>query len=216
VTLEVPAGAGLVIAGRNGSGKSTLLRLLASALRPDRGAVEVDGFDTRRDRDQVRMRAALLGHDSFLYEAMTPLENLRTFAALMGRPADRQSLMPVLVRTGLDQRADDTVSTFSAGMRKRLSLARVLLQNRAIVLLDEPYGNLDPPGFSLVDEVVAELRGRGLTVIIATHQLERAAAMCDRGVMLEGGRLIAADSSAAIAERAAVYFRQSGGAASWS
>lgn len=215
-TIAVPRGAGVVIAGRNGSGKSTLLRLIATAIRPDRGHIEVEGFDVGRDREEVRLRTALLSHYSYLYEALTALENLQIAARLTGRPASRPELMPLLARVALDARAGDPVSTFSAGMRKRLSFARVLLQDPSVVLLDEPYGQLDPPGFGLVDHVVEEFRGRGATVLIATHQVERAAAMCDRGVMLEGGRVMTAGSAAEIAERARVHFAQPEEAGAWS
>jgi ABC-2 type transport system ATP-binding protein len=97
--------------------------------------------------------------------------------------------LPLLEEVGLAERAGDPVATFSAGMRKRLSLARTLLQEASVVLLDEPYGALDPPGFRLVDRFFSLLRQRGTTVLVATHLLERGAALCDRGIVLEGGRL---------------------------
>ncbi len=90
---------------------------------------------------------------------------------------------------GLADRANDPVSTFSAGMRKRLSFARVLLQRPSIAFLDEPYGQLDPEGFALVEEVVAELKGSGATVVIATHQVDRVARFADASLTLEGGRV---------------------------
>jgi heme exporter protein A len=90
---------------------------------------------------------------------------------------------------GLAERAIDAPATFSAGMRKRLALARVLLKHAELVMLDEPYGQLDPPGFRLVDALVRELRSRGATVVIASHQLARAGALCDDAIVLEAGRL---------------------------
>ena len=94
----------------------------------------------------------------------------------------------VLERVGLTARAEDPVSTFPAGMRKRLSFARVLLQQPSIAFLDEPYGQLDPEGFGLVDEVVAELRSRDASVLIATHQVERVGRFANRTITLEAGR----------------------------
>jgi len=181
----VPAGSVVMLAGRNGSGKSTLLRGLATALRPDHGSARVAGHDVRRERDLVRQQVALLGHHSFHYEALTARENLEIAASFLGRSIDAG----LLTRVGLAERADDPVSSFSAGMRKRLALARVLLQEAAVVLLDEPYGELDPPGFALLDRVISELRSRGATVIMATHLVERGRALCDRALMLEEGRL---------------------------
>src|ERR1043166_9642933 len=98
--------------------------------------------------------------------------------------------MPILERVNLAPRADDAVSTFSAGMRKRLSFARVLLQEPKIVMLDEPYGQLDPEGFALVDEVVMELKRSGATVLIATHLLDRGSHLADDSLFLENGRVI--------------------------
>lgn len=189
VTLQLPRGSALMVAGRNGSGKSTLLRVLATAIRADRGRGRVAGFDLRAERDEVRRRTALLAHPAYTYEALSALENLRITARFLSREARREALVPVLEEVGLAERADDAVETFSAGMRKRLSLARVLMQEAEVVLLDEPYGQLDPPGFRFVDRLFGRLRQRGSTVVMATHLLERGADLCDQGLVLESGRV---------------------------
>lgn len=188
VSFRVASGSVVMIAGPNGSGKSTLFRILATAIRPDRGRVTIDGLDVQRDRDDVRRTVALLGHASYLYEPLTGLENLRVFADHLGR--SRDVLMPLLERVGLASRGSDPVSAYSAGMRKRLSFARVLLQEPRVVMLDEPYGQLDPEGFTLVDDVVRDLRARGSTVLMATHQLERGQRLADTAVCLENGRVV--------------------------
>jgi len=185
VSLTVPVGSVVMLAGRNGSGKSTLLRVLATALRSDHGSARVAGHDVRDERDLVRRQVALLDHHSFHYEALSARENLGIAASFLGRSNDPS----LLTRVGLEARADDPVSSFSAGMRKRLALARVLLQDAAVVLLDEPYGELDPPGFALLDSVISELRSRAATVIMATHLVDRGRALCDRALLLEEGRL---------------------------
>lgn len=190
VGFTVGPGRAVMIAGRNGSGKSTLLRLLATAIRPDRGTARVAGHDLVEDRDGVRRRVALLSHFSYHYEAFTALENLQVAARFLGRDASRAALMPLLAEVALDGRADDAVQTFSAGMRKRLALARALLQEASVVLLDEPYGELDPPGFRLVDRLFGVLRARGASLLMATHLLDRGAALCDDGIVLEEGRLV--------------------------
>jgi heme exporter protein A len=182
VSLDVARGEVVMIAGRNGSGKSTLLRILATAIRPDRGTAAVFGHDVVREREAIRRATALLAHHSYLYETLTARENL----SLIGGAVD-----DALLRVGLRERAGDPVSTFSAGMRKRLSFARVLLQKPDLVLLDEPYGALDPEGFRLVDDVIDELRATGVTVVVATHQLEHVAAYADRSVTLDAGRIVA-------------------------
>jgi heme exporter protein A len=188
VSFTAPAGSVTMIAGRNGAGKSTLLRVLATAIRPDRGQALVGGFHVVREREDVRKMTALLSHYSYLYESLTARENLRVAADHLGQGHDR--LVPLLERMNLANRADDAVSTFSAGMRKRLSFARVLLQEPRVALFDEPYGQLDPEGFVLVDEVVRELKAKGTTVLIATHQLERGTTLADAAITLEGGKVV--------------------------
>jgi heme exporter protein A len=198
----LPRASTLLLAGHNGSGKSTLMRVLATATRADRGSATVAGHSLR-DHSAVRPHVALLGHASFLYETLTAEENLSIAANLLGR--DRAEVMLLLDRVGLKQRAKDLVSSFSAGMRKRLSLARVLLQRADVLLLDEPYGALDPAGFALMDEVVKEAKQRGATVILSTHQLERGVSLCDFALLLEQGEIEwsgnAADLLAAVGKR---------------
>lgn len=190
VSFRIEPGRAVMIAGRNGSGKSTLLRLLATAIRPDRGTARILGHDVRHALEHVRSRVALLGHYSYLYETFSALENLQVVGRFLGRDTRREALLPLLEQVTLAERADDPVSTFSAGMRKRLALARTLLQDASVVLLDEPYGELDPPGFRLVDRLFGTLRARGVTILMATHLIDRGAMLCDDGIVLEQGRLI--------------------------
>lgn len=187
VSLRVRAGTRLMVTGRNGSGKSTLLRVLATASRLDQGEARVAGFDLRTQRAEVRRRVALLGHHSYLYEALSARENLDVVRRFVGAPAERVDAL--LAEVGLSARADDPVLVFSAGMRKRLALARALLQDARVLLLDEPYGELDPAGFALLDRVLDEQKRRGVTVLLATHLLEHGRALCDEAVALEDGRV---------------------------
>ena len=188
VTFELASGSVMMVGGRNGAGKSTLFRILATAIRPDRGSVAIGGFDVLRDRHDVRRSTALLSHHSYLYDSLTARENLEVFADHSGKR--RAETVALLDRVGLASRANDMVSTFSAGMRKRLSFARVLLQKPRVALLDEPYGALDPSGFDLIDDVVRELRADGATVLLASHQWERASLLSDVALILEEGRVL--------------------------
>ncbi|MGZ7042833.1 MAG: heme ABC exporter ATP-binding protein CcmA [Thermoanaerobaculia bacterium] len=196
VSFRVAAGTVMMVAGRNGSGKSTLLRVLSTAIRPDMGSARVGGFDIVHDREDVRRVTALLSHQTYLYESLTARENLRVVADHLGR--GRDSIDDVLGRVALGLRANDAVHTFSAGMRKRLSFARVLLQEPQIVLLDEPYGQLDPEGFVLVDAVVGELKSRGVTVVMATHQVERVTNLADHVMVLEAGKVKSSSGAPAL------------------
>lgn len=205
VDLRLARGRSMMICGRNGSGKSTLLRVLSTAIRADRGEVRIEGLDSRRDRDAVRRSVAILGHDPYTYEALTALQNLEVAGRLIGLRSDRDALLPLLDQVGLAERADDPIHSFSAGMRKRLALARLLLQasdlvppvredrppaRASVVMLDEPYGQLDPPGFRFVDRLFSILREQEVTVLMATHLLDRGALLCDEGIVLEQGQLI--------------------------
>jgi heme exporter protein A len=187
VSFQLEGGNVMMVAGSNGSGKSTLLRTLATAIRPDGGSARVGGFDVATEREDVRKLVALLSHATYLYDSLTARENLSVVADHLARP--RADVAALLDRVGLGRRADDPVATFSAGMRKRLSFARVLLQEPRVVLLDEPYGQLDPAGFALVDDVIRELKARGTTVLIATHQLARGSTIADEALLLEAGRV---------------------------
>jgi heme exporter protein A len=202
VSFEVPEGALVMISGRNGSGKSTLLRVLATAIRADLGKALILGHDLQADREAVRRSVALLGHRTHLYEPLTALENLALVARFLDGDGRRAALLPRLQEVGLLDRADDPVQTFSAGMRQRLALARVLQQEARVVLLDEPYGHLDPPGFFFVDGVLRRLRARGATVLMATHLLDRGRTLCDRSLVLDAGRLVFDGATAEMPEPA--------------
>jgi heme ABC exporter ATP-binding subunit CcmA len=191
VSFRVPPATVMMVAGRNGAGKSTLFRVLSTAIRPDGGKASIAGFDLVRHREDVRKLTAMLSHQNYLYEQLTAMENLQVAADHLGmRRNGRNGLLELLEQVGLSARADDAVSIFSAGMRKRLSFARVLLQTPRVVLLDEPYGALDPPGFDLVDQVIRDLKSRGTTILMATHQWERSSQLSDLAIVLDAGKVV--------------------------
>ena len=204
VNLKVTAGSSLLLAGHNGAGKTTLLRILAGLLRPSAGTVRIGGVDPRDDLLAARRGVALVAHQGQHWVELSARENLLITARLLGTAAPEDAARAALERVDLADRADDVVHTFSAGMKKRLTFARVLLQDPRVVLLDEPWGQLDPAGFRFVDGLLAEMTAAGRAVIVATHLVERAGALLDHGLLLEGGvpRWIgpAADLAAAMAE----------------
>ncbi len=158
VSLELVAGDALLLVGPNGAGKTTLLRVLAGLLRASAGRIE--------RRGQVGMVA----HASMLYDALTARENLRFFARLYGN-ASGERVDPLLERMGLSAWADERVGAYSRGMTQRLAIARALLPDPEILLLDEPLTGLDDASSEKVLVVLGELRARGRALVIASHQL---------------------------------------------
>ena len=168
--------------GGNGSGKTTLLRVLSTILRPSLGQLHLFGQPADGRPTAVRRRLALLSHHAGLYEDLGSMENLRILARLGGH--DGQAVPDLLQRVGLDPKRADPLRAYSAGMRKRLQLAAMLLQQPDLVLLDEPFAALDPRGCDELARILSELNG---AVVIASHQLRRAANICDRALLLGEG-----------------------------
>ena len=166
--------------------------LVAGLLRPSVGDVSVFGLDPRTRRLAARRRLSLVSHHSFLYERLTALESLRLWARIRGAEDgafDDRALAALLDEVGLAERADSAVHTFSAGMRKRLTLARTRLEEPDLLLLDEPFAALDVPGQRLVERWIQDSAARGVTVVLASHQLEQAAAICHRAIVLKRGQI---------------------------
>jgi heme exporter protein A len=184
LNLELAAGRSLLVAGPNGAGKTTMLRLLAATLRPTSGTVEVLGKAPADARDHL----GLLSHRTHLYTDLSCLENLSVAARLGGRDATKDRLDALLERVGLAGRGATRVRECSAGMRKRLAFARLLEKDPDVVLLDEPYGQLDPRGFDFVDRLIADLSAAGRTLVMSTHLVGRAAPLLQSGLLLVDGR----------------------------
>ncbi|MGH2725163.1 MAG: ABC transporter ATP-binding protein [Actinomycetota bacterium] len=187
VDLRVERGEVLLLRGPNGAGKSTLLRVLATAISPTYGSGQVLGFDLAGGREAIRRRTELMGHRTRLYEGLSARENLRFVCDLYGAPAD--AIAPALGRVGLADVADERVRTYSQGMRQRAALARAILRSPELLLLDEPYAGLDEDAKEVVDEVIAEARRGGRTVVLATHDPRRGS-QATRSLFMEGGRLL--------------------------
>ena len=184
LSLTVPAGATLAILGRNGAGKSTLLRILATLLRPHGGTVALFGAQLPRDGWKVRGRIGLLGHEPLLYRDLTGRENLRYHARLHGAPLER--IDEVLRGVGMADRADDPVRSMSRGMVQRIAVARAVLHDPELLLLDEPASNLDPAAAELVEPLIGRASGR--TRVLTSHDPQAALAQADLVLALSGGR----------------------------
>ena len=185
VNLDVMVGEGVTLLGENGAGKTTLLRLLASGLRPTRGEGRVMGFDLRDSR-AVRDHIHLMPVDAGLYPDLSCTENLDFALKMHGQSGD---VAAALRRVTLEAAANRRVRFLSAGMRKRLALARAHLLARPLTLVDEPFANLDTAGRGLVLELLGELRAEGVTLLIAAHEPELARQVAPRSLRLAAGVL---------------------------
>jgi heme exporter protein A len=184
LTLSVPAGATLVVFGPNGAGKTTLLRLLATLLRPHAGRARVLGRELPGEGWAVRGRIGLLAHEPLVFADLSARENLRFHARLHRVGAAR--VEEVLEQVGLTARADDRVHTFSRGMVQRLSVARTVLHDPELLLLDEPRANLDPAAAELVEPLIGAASGR--TRVVTSHDPAGGLAEADLALGLRGGR----------------------------
>ena len=189
VTFQLPQGGALMLTGHNGSGKTTLLRMLSTATFPTLGAIKVLGRDTREHRMALRHEVGLLSHVSYLYEDMTPRQNLSVLSKLGGLKASARRIDELLDQVGLGQRKDHPLRQFSAGMRKRAAIARLLLKAPKLALLDEPFGELDPKGILEMEALIRELIKQGSTLVLATHLIEQGLALTTSRLHLENGRI---------------------------
>jgi ABC-2 type transport system ATP-binding protein len=202
VTFHVRRGELVALLGPNGAGKTTLLRLLATLLAPTAGTARVWNEDVVAAADRVRRHVGVvLGGERAVYGRLTGRENLEYAAALYGIPRERarERAAFLLDLVGLVPRADDLVERYSTGMRQRLALARALVHDPPVLLLDEPTAGLDPSAARGVRDLIGQLcREQGKTVLLATHQMDEADRLSDRVGILDRGRLVALDAPAVL------------------
>jgi heme exporter protein A len=189
IDFVLPAGEFLTLFGPNGAGKSTLLKILAGSLRPTRGTIS---FADRNDADEHawRRRIGVLSHQTFLYGQLTAEENLRFYGRLYGLDLLAARIDAGLEEVGLRERRRDPVRGFSRGMQQRLALARTLLHEPELVLLDEPYTGLDPHAAKMLRGVLEKLRDGRRTVVLVTHNVSQGLELADRVVVQVAGRWV--------------------------
>jgi heme ABC exporter ATP-binding subunit CcmA len=189
VDLDLAAGEAVALLGANGAGKTTLLKIVATLLRPTRGRATVAGHDCVREAEAVRAVLGVVGHGSWVYEDLTARENLAFWARLGGLAAGRDTLAAALADVDLERHADTRVRTFSAGMRRRLALARVALGRPRVVLLDEPFAGLDQRARKWLEGWLEAFKAGGGALLMATHSFGRELGIADRLAILAGGRV---------------------------
>ncbi len=207
--LEVRAGEFLALLGPNGAGKTTLLRILASLSRPTAGEVRIGGYRLPHQAAAVRRRLGVVSHQPLLYGDLSAEENLRFYARLYGLGNSAERIEQVLDLVGLGARRRDLVRTYSRGMQQRLAIARALLHDPEVLLLDEPYTGLDQDASAMLDSVLRQVAAQGRTVVMTSHDLSRAAALATRFAVLSRGRIVASVAREQIADgQLLAFYRQ--------
>lgn len=204
VNLQIRRGEIFGLLGPNGAGKSTTIRMVCTLLEPTSGTAIVNGYDIRREPNQVRRSlGTVLAGERSIYWKLTARENLEYFAALYHIPTRiaKQRVEELLLRMELAERANDLVEKYSTGMKQRVAIARALLARPPIILLDEPTLGLDPQAARNVRQLVAELKAEGHTILLTTHYMEEADQLSDRIGIIDQGKIIALDTPEALKER---------------
>ena len=189
VSLDVRAGECYALFGANGAGKTTLMKILATLLSPTSGQVEILGCHGAKQKAEARASLFLLGHATQLYDDLTALENLQFALGLRGLSPAASEMKSALDRVGIGPFARYRSRDLSAGMKRRLAIAKVWLARPKVLLMDEPYAALDVAGIGMVHDLIRDARGRGAAVLFTSHDADRAAEVADRAGILQNGRL---------------------------
>jgi lipooligosaccharide transport system ATP-binding protein len=203
IDLDVAAGEAFGFLGPNGAGKSSTMRMIGCVSPPSGGTLRILGMDPRRDGPRIRARLGVCPQLDNLDPELTVAENLTTYARYFGIPrrVARQRTAELLEFVQLSERAGSKVEPLSGGMKRRLTIARALVNEPELVLLDEPTTGLDPQARHLVWERLFRLKQQGVTLVLTTHYMDEAEQLCDRLVVMDGGRIAAQGSPRELIER---------------
>jgi ABC-2 type transport system ATP-binding protein len=190
INLTVPRGSAFGFLGHNGAGKTTLIRILLGLTDADAGTMQISGRPVPRERAAVLARVGAIVEEPHFHGHLTGRENLRVAAAVRS-PETKLRIDGALRRVGLSDRADDRVKTYSQGMRQRLGVARCLLADPELLILDEPMNGLDPGGILEFRTMIGELTGEGRTVFLSSHLLDEVEKTCQAAAVIDRGRIIA-------------------------
>jgi ABC-2 type transport system ATP-binding protein len=198
INLDVPRGELFGFLGPNGAGKTTTLRMIAGILRPSGGTVEIGGVDVSRDPIAAKAKLGFIPDRPFIYEKLTGAEFLRFVAGLYGQsgPDVERRAGELLALFDLEQWRDELVESYSHGMRQKLIISSAFVHRPQVIVVDEPMVGLDPKAARILKELFREYTRRGHTIMMSTHTLEVAEAMCDRIAIIAGGRIRASGTMA--------------------
>jgi len=190
IDLKVKKGERLVIFGPNGAGKTTMIKLLSTLSKPSAGKIRLDGIDISNDPVQVRRKVSVVSHETFLYDSLTLYENLKFYGRMYDVPNLECRISEVASQMQVESRLYDRVGTLSRGLQQRASIARAVVQDPSIMLLDEPEVGLDPHGVIMMRDALDILDHPDRTVVMTTHNLEQGLNMSDQVVILDRGKLV--------------------------
>jgi len=191
VDLTILPGERIALLGPNGAGKTTLIRVLATALRPHGGSLQICGIDALRHPARVRASLGLVGHQTYLDPDLTPRENLRFYGRLYGASELETRIAEVVAEVGADPWVDQPTRALSRGMQQRVALARAILHRPRLLLMDEPETGLDASSQERLAELIEQWTNSGGAVIIASHREDWVSHCTDRSLRLSAGRLLA-------------------------
>lgn len=190
ITLTLEEGEILAIIGPNGAGKSTFFKCTVGLMQPTSGEIWLDGKQVKKNSADIKQRIGFLGHESFLYNNLSPLENLKFYGKLYRvKDLDRKA-NDLLKEVGLYLFRDMPIRSFSRGMMQRLAIARVLLPAPEILMLDEPHTGLDQEAVALLNKIIIDKRESGTSILIISHDFEQVHALADRVSVLKKGKII--------------------------
>jgi ABC-2 type transport system ATP-binding protein len=198
--MDVSPGEIFGFLGPNGAGKTTTIRMLGALIAPTSGKANVAGYEVGREDNEIRRNVGILTESPGLYARLSAERNLSFFAELYGVEDVARQVERYLRLLGLWDRRADVAATFSKGMRQKLAIARAMLHEPKVLFLDEPTAGLDPEMARLVREFIGELKGKGRTIFLCTHNLDEADRLCDR-IAVVNTRLLALDTPAALREK---------------
>ena len=190
IDLQVRRGEFVALFGRNGAGKTTFLKIAATLMRPTRGRLVVEGFDIAKQPEEARRRIGFLSHNTFVYRDLSAIDNLKFFCRLYGVDDSNDRLLGILDRVGLRKRANDTVRAFSRGLQQRVGIARALLHDPSLILLDEPYTGLDAHASQTLNELLDGAVAAGKTVVLTTHDVDQGLRGATRAVIVDRGVVV--------------------------
>ena len=190
IDLSIKKGETVAILGPNGAGKSTLLKVLATLIKPSSGLIKVNEMDLKKNHIEIKKIMGYLPHSSLLYDHYTPFENLVFFGNIYGVKNVEQRAIELVKEVGLSFFLNEPVKNFSRGMIQRIAIARAIVHEPEILLLDEPHTGLDQGAIAILNNVILSMKAKGTTTLMVTHDFKQAAEICDRIIIVKNGKIV--------------------------